>query len=180
MSTPGPNEIPMKVKARAFGKLVIQNDFRGIVAESIVEAALISTWKCCSGDWLGWDFQLPDGTRIEVKQSAARQTWTAPKHPSPPTFDIRTRSGHYVGSEWHAEIGRHAHIYVFAYHPIVDTSANHLDPRQWLFYVVPAERLPPNKTIGLARVASLAPAVRWMGCLQQSSRRGWNAEGVRS
>jgi hypothetical protein len=161
MSTPGPEEIRAKVSARAFGNPVIQNDFRGIVAETIVESALGPTWRCCSGDWLGWDFEHLDGTRLEVKQSAARQTWTAPKHASPPTFDIRTRSGYYVGSEWHAGVGRHAHIYVFAYHPIADISADHLDPGQWLFHVVLAERLPPNKRIGLARVTLLAPAAHW-------------------
>jgi hypothetical protein len=161
MSIPLPNEIRTKVSARAFGSSVIQNDFRGILAETIIESALGPAWRCCSGDWLGWDFEHSDGTRLEVKQSAARQTWTAPKRPSPPTFDIRSRSGFYVGSEWHPEVGRHAHIYVFAYNPIADTSADHLDPRQWVFYPVPADRLPPNKTIGLARVASLATAAPW-------------------
>jgi hypothetical protein len=161
MRTPGPDEIRTKVSARAFGNPVIQNDFRGLVAETIVESALEPTWRCCSGDWLGWDFEHLDGTRLEVKQSAARQTWTAPKRPSPATFDIRTRSGFYVGNEWHPGVGRHAHIYVFAYHPLADTSANHLDSAQWVFYIVPATRLPPNKTIGLTRVTSLVSAVSW-------------------
>jgi hypothetical protein len=161
MSTPGPDEIRAKVSARAFGSPVIQNDFRGFVAETIVESALGPTWRCCSGDWLGWDFEYLDGTRLEVKQSAARQTWAAPKRPSPPTFDIRTRSGFYVGSEWHPGVGRLAHVYVFAYHPIADTTANHLDPSQWVFYLVAAERLPANKSIGLARVTSLASAAAW-------------------
>src|SRR6516225_4975694 len=70
------------------------------------------TWRCCPGDWLGWDFEHQDGTRLEVKQSAARQTWAPPKRSSRPTFDIRTRSGFYLGSEWHPEVGRHAHLYV--------------------------------------------------------------------
>jgi hypothetical protein len=161
MSTPGPDQIRAKVSARAFGNPVIQNDFRGLVAETIAESALEPTWRCCSGDWLGWDFEHLDGSKLEVKQSAARQTWTAPKRPSPPTFDIRPRSGFYVGSEWRAEVGRHANIYVFAYHPITDASADQLDPAQWVFYVVAANRLPPNKTIGLTRVTSLASASPW-------------------
>ena len=101
MSAPGPDEIRAKVSARAFGNPVIQNDFRGFVAETIVESALEPTWRCCSGDWVGWDFEHLDKTRLEVEQSAARQTWTAPKRPSPATFDIRTRSGFYIGNEWH-------------------------------------------------------------------------------
>ena len=161
MSTPSPDEIRARVSARAFGNPIIQNDFRGIVAETIVESALGPTWRCCSADWLGWDFEHLDGTRLEVKQSAARQTWSAPKRPSPATFDIRTRSGFYLGSDWHPEIGRHAHIYVFAHHPIVEATADHLDPSQWVFYVVPTDRLPQNRTIGLARVRSLSAAGAW-------------------
>ena len=144
MSIPGPDQIRAKVSARAFGNRIIQNDFRGLVAETIVESALEPAWRCCSGDWLSWDFEHPDGTRLEVKQSAARQTWTAPKRSSPTTFDIRTRSGFYVGSEGRPGVGRHAHVYVFAYHPIADTTADHLDPRQWVLYVVAAEHLPPK------------------------------------
>ena len=163
MTTPGSNEIRAKASARAFGDQVIQNDFRGIVAETIVESALGPDWRCCSGDWLGWDFEHCDQTRLEVKQSAARQTWPAPKGVSPPRFDIRTRAGYYVGNEWHQKSGRHANIYVFAYHPVADASADHLDPKQWVFYVVPAERLPPSKTIGLARITGLASATAWEG-----------------
>jgi hypothetical protein len=37
MSRPGPDDIRAKVSARAFGNRLIQNDFRGIVAETIVE-----------------------------------------------------------------------------------------------------------------------------------------------
>ena len=40
MSTPGPEEIRAKVSTRAFGNPVIQNDFGGIVTETIVESAL--------------------------------------------------------------------------------------------------------------------------------------------
>jgi hypothetical protein len=50
MSIPGPDEIRARVSARAFGSPVIQNDFRGIVAKTVVECALGPTWRCCSGD----------------------------------------------------------------------------------------------------------------------------------
>jgi hypothetical protein len=44
MSTPGPYEIRARVLASAFGNPVIQNDFRGLVAETIVESALGAPW----------------------------------------------------------------------------------------------------------------------------------------
>jgi hypothetical protein len=69
MSTPGPYEIRARVLASAFGNPVIQNDFRGLVAETIVESALGAPWRCCSGDWLGWDFEHLDGTMSEPRSS---------------------------------------------------------------------------------------------------------------
>ena len=163
MTIPSADDIRSKVSALAFGNPLVQHDFRGIVAEVIVGCALEPSWRWCSGDWGGWDFEHPDGTRLEVKQSAARQTWDAPKKPSLPTFDIRARTGYYAGAEWHPGNGRLAHIYAFAYHPIADASADHRDPRQWQFHVVRAEQLPLNKTIGLARVRAISPAVTWIG-----------------
>ena len=161
MTIPSADEIRSKVCALAFGNPVIQNDFRGFLAEVIIGTALGTEWQWCSGDWGGWDFEHFDRTRLEVKQSAARQTWAAPKKPAPPRFDIRSRTGYYVGAEWNAQIGRHAHIYVFAYHPIADASADHLKPGQWQFHVIAADRLPPSKTIGLAKVSALSPAIPW-------------------
>ena len=102
------------------------------------------------------------------------------KGPAPPAFDIRPRMGFYVGSEWHPRLGRYAHLYAFAYHPIANATANHLDPRQWVFHVVSAESLPPNKRIGLARVRSVAPDMPWhlrlatVDQLRRGGRRdGW-------
>lgn len=152
------DEIRAKACALAFGNPIIENTYRGFVAELIIGAALAPEWGLCSADWSGWDFEHATGCRLEVKQSAARQTWT-PRRPSPPTFDIRKRTGYYVGAEWIGEGGRFAHIYVFAYHPITDESADHRDARQWQFYVIATKRLPESKTITLAKIAALADAV---------------------
>jgi hypothetical protein len=109
---------------------------------------------------------------LEVKQSAALQTWTAPKKPATPTFDIRERTGYYEGAVWIPQIGRLAHIYVFAHHPIRDESTDHRDPRQWRFYVIPTRELPPSKTIALSMVASLSAAASWqeLGDLVEQTR----------
>jgi hypothetical protein len=43
------------------------------------------------------------GKRLEVKQSAARQTWAAPKRPRPPRYGIPERTGYYEdGVKWTA------------------------------------------------------------------------------
>jgi hypothetical protein len=56
--------------------------------------------------------------------------------------------------------GRAAAIYVFAYHPVFDVAlADHRIPEQWEFYVVPASRLPRQKSIGLSGVHALAQPV---------------------
>ena len=67
MTTPSADEIRSKVCALAFGNPVIQNDFRGILAEVIIGTALGNQWQWCSGDWGGWDFEHLDKTRLEVK-----------------------------------------------------------------------------------------------------------------
>jgi hypothetical protein len=92
---------------------------------------------------------------LEVKQSAARQTWAPPRSPPQRRFDVALRQGRWEGSVWLDEPGRHAHLYLFADHPIADDTADHRDPTQWLFYPVAASALPLAKTVSLARVAVL-------------------------
>ena len=160
-SSPDPVTIRAKLAEVAFGSPVVQNDFRGVVSEIIVGFALAPEWKRCSENWSGWDFQHASGCRLEIKQSAALQTWAAPKKPSPPRFDIGERSGYYFGAEWVPQSGRHAQIYVFAYHPVSDDRADHCDSRQWEFHVVATSQLPPTKSISLNAVTGLSAAVRW-------------------
>ena len=62
------------------------------------------------------------------------------------------------GVDWIEEPGRSSHLYVFAHHPICDETADHREPRQWRFYVVPTTRLPDTKRIGLAAVRALTGA----------------------
>src|SRR5260370_222980 len=142
---PTADEIRAKVCAVAFGNPLVLNNFRGLVAEIIVGAALDSECVWCSGDWRGWDFEHVTGCRLEVKQSA-RQTWTGSRKPTVPIFDIRAGTGYFEGADWVADPRRFADIYVLAHHPIMDASADHRDPRQWRFHVVAAKRLPPSKT----------------------------------
>jgi len=143
----------------AFGRPLVQNNLRAVVIEAMVDLALRPNWRWCSADWAGWDFEHPDGTRLEVKQSAARQTWDTPRNPAQRRFDVAKRKGRYEGAAWIEESGRHANLYLFADHPVTDESADHRDPAQWLFYVVGAAVLPDTKTVSLSRVRSLARPV---------------------
>lgn len=130
--------------------------------------ALEPAWRWCSGDWASWDFQRQDGVRLEVKQSASRQTWAAPSHGKvSPNFDIRERTGRWEGAQFVAEPGRPAHIYVFAHHGVRDDSADHRDPAQWLFHIVSTERLPALKRISLAAVQRLHGGVGFDALLNE-------------
>jgi hypothetical protein len=146
-----------------FGNPLIANNYRGLVAEIIVGAALGSEWRMCSEDWRGWDFEHAAGCRLEVKQSAARQTWTGMRPATKPIFDIRVRTGYFEGADWVSDHRRFADIYVFAHHPVVDATADHRDVLQWRFYIVSAKCLPAGKTISLVRIAVLADPVPWTG-----------------
>jgi len=123
------------VSNEAFGKPLVTNVLRGHVVEAIVAMALEPEWVWRAGDYSSFDFERSDGKRLEVKQSAARQSWAPPAHGKiNPSFDIRERSGRWEGPLFVAEPGRAAHIYVFAFQPNVSEIADHRDPAQWEFY----------------------------------------------
>lgn len=170
MFLPSPDEIQQRAANSVFGRRLIMNSFRGVIAEAIIACALEPAWRWCAADWASWDFEHPDGTRLEVKQSAARQSWASQASGrSAPKFDIKARTGHWAdGVTWQAnETGeRLAHLYVFAFHPVIGDEADHRDPVQWLFYVIPAQSLlPGNKSISLPRLQALTAPVAIDGLL---------------
>jgi hypothetical protein len=118
-------------------------------------------WLWCAADYESCDFRHKAGARLEVKQSAALQTWNAAsQRVTKASFDIATRTGEWVdGVQWKDRIGRNADTYVFAYHPVTDHTADHREPAQWQFYVVLEERLPEQKTLALSVVADLSTRV---------------------
>lgn len=148
------------VTQAAFGKPLVNNVYRAMLAEAIVDGALDNGWHWCSGDWALCDFRHADGTRLEIKQSAARQSWhDAGAVPSKGSFDIAARKMAWDGKRWTRSTGRNAEIYVFAFHPQTDAGADHREPSQWLFYVVPTSELPAGKRITLSGVQGLAAPV---------------------
>ncbi len=153
-------DVVSKVSDAAFGRPLVTNVLRGQVVEAIVALALEPEWNWCSADYSSWDFERPDGLRLEVKQSAYRQSWqSAPGAKISPGFDVKARTGRWEGSEFVREHGRAAHIYVLAYHDRRDDSADHRDPQQWEFFVLPSAIIPPVARIAIGSVRRLTDGV---------------------
>jgi hypothetical protein len=143
-----------------FGQPLVNNVHRAILAEAIIAAALGEPWRWCSGDWALCDFDHPDGTRLEVKQSATKQSWHKDGEISArPSFDIASRKMAWDGHGWVPSAGRNADIYVFAFHSVADAGADHREPSQWEFYVVPTTALPATKKITLTSLRGLVASV---------------------
>lgn len=147
---------------RLYASPLVRNDARGELVEEIVAAALEPDWQLCSGDWGACDLIEPArNLRIQVKQSAARQTWhKADARPPRPCFSIQEKTGRWEeGDRWVNERSRNAEIFVFAWHPLTSEDADHRDPNQWQFFVVAESGLPAQKTISLLRIHELTEPV---------------------
>jgi len=151
-----------RLTQRLYGSPVVRNDARGELVEEIIAAALEPEWQLCSGDWGSCDLLHPaSNLRIQVKQSAARQTWhKADGRPPRPCFSIKEKTGRWEeGDRWVEERSRNAEIFIFAWHPVADDAADHRDPKQWQFFVVAERDLPAQKAISLTRVRTLTEPV---------------------
>ena len=169
-----PTPLITRLTHRLFGSPLLRNSIRGELVEEMVAQALEPEWALCADDWGACDLRqvanlkaVKRPLRIQVKQSAARQSWHADDSPPPPSpqpsprFSIAHKTGHWEGQTWIAEPSRNADLFIFGWHPLTDASADHRNPDQWLFYVVPEAALPPQKTISLATLARIADPVRY-------------------
>jgi hypothetical protein len=148
-----------------YAQRVMSNLTRPLYVERLLARLLNGRWQCVGSDWSGWDLENPDTKlRIEVKQSAARQTWTdGPTRVSKatkPIFDIEERTGYFAdgGASWVNNPGRPADLYIFAWHPLYEPKGDvdHTDPEQWEFYLVRERDLPTGqKTIALSSLEKL-------------------------
>ena len=160
--------VSQRVVERIFDQPLIGNVERGQYVECMVEFALSEQrpqWSL-TGTWDPWDLvQADSGARIEVKNSAAAQTWTAQSPPltqAAPSFDIAARTGYFDTNGWRPADppARFADIYIFARNDVADIQeADHRDPDQWTFYVVPEVALPPQKSISLNPLNQLSESV---------------------
>lgn len=152
----------------------MDNKYRGDYVEAMIAEILGGdwelTWKMLKhSSWSAWDLEnRATGKKIEIKQAASWQSWVTNK-PSVPQFDIKEREGVYLGDSG-GEVGQYeefdgpkrvVNLYIFAWHGVSSRDkANHCDPSQWEFYVVPVEKLPKGqKTIGLRPLKQIVDAV---------------------
>lgn len=157
------DDIISKAASTIFGKPLVTNVYRSVIVEAIISAALPAEWTWCSADYFEYDFVHADGTRLEVKQSAIKQTWQTAGTPRP-QWDIAERKTLWVDNKRIDAPGRNADIYVLGLHEVTDDTADHREPNQWRFYVVPTFKLPAtSKTIGLGPVRRLANPVNYLG-----------------
>ena len=134
-----------------FDSALIQNNLRGLYMEHVVAEILGKDWSVVGQDWASWDLEHRDGTRIEVKQSAARQTWSAEQSPlHTARFSIRKPQLTYAGNVSTDCTDRPSKIFIFAWNGTADETADHRDKRQWQFFVLSREDLPDQKSIGLS------------------------------
>jgi hypothetical protein len=149
-----------RITTRLFGQPILINVVRGEVVEEMCLMALEPDWRHAGADYGAWDLENPEtGKRIQIKQSAARQSWGIAI--SPPSFSITHKAGRFDGPLWIAERSRNADIFVFGWHPSTDETADHRDVDQWQFYIVPEAMLPNQKTIRLSVLAKLTQPVSW-------------------
>jgi len=156
------NEIALRLASRIFDQPLIGNQYRSAFIEAMIEPYLAPFgWSYTGDNWSGWDFERSDGSRLEVKQSAAKQTWSAPRNlQTRGAFDIAARTGYFDDTGFNAISGRSAQTYVFAWNPVYGPDTDHRNPDQWEFYVVPATLLPVGqRTIVLSKIKKLAAPV---------------------
>jgi hypothetical protein len=153
-------DLTVRITSRLFGLPILTNVVRGEVVEEMCLMALEPEWQHAGGDYGAWDLEnCKTGMRIQVKQSAARQSWGVSI--SSPTFSIAHKTGRYEGAIWIAEPSRNADIFVFGWHPLTGGDADHREVGQWQFFVIPESKLPPQKSIRLSVLERIALPVSW-------------------
>jgi hypothetical protein len=144
---------------------LLSNGNRSVFAEFVVGTALGAT-QLPRREWDAVDLRYR-GKTIEVKASAYVHSWAPAVRPTIIRFDIDKKRA------WDPETNRSgrdrvrsADCYVFCMHPERDRDRaleSVLDVGSWLFYVVATleleRRLDHQKTIGLAKLASLCSPV---------------------
>jgi hypothetical protein len=161
MIIPSTKEIRRRLSERLFQSDIVQNNFRGEVFEEIVNSIIGAKhggdWTHCSADWNAWDFRFKNYF-LQVKQAAARQSWDSDDPVNANgrgIFHIRPNSGYYSSEKWNElkPQQRIAQIYLFGWHDDRTAKANHFDPKEWKFFVIPSRELALGKpTISVAEL----------------------------
>ncbi|MCB2192975.1 MAG: hypothetical protein KQI62_15495 [Deltaproteobacteria bacterium] len=154
-------ELPFKLVHfwRWLASDLCSNALRGTVAEFIVGQAL-GCLPETRVEWDAYDLCTPDGIRIEVKSACYWQSWHQHRR-SVIRFGIAPTLGWDAATcETSQDYRRHCDVYVFCLlKPEQKTSVDPSNLDQWEFFVVATneldQKLPKQKTIGLATLAAL-------------------------
>lgn len=137
--------------AELFGQRLLDNTMRGYWCESMVAEALGAECKIVGQGWHAWDLQIgadadrfPQRIRIQVKNSARLQPWNITSgKPSECKFDLKVRKKPYYFDQNNSgipceEIGFLCDIFILCFHSeVCPETADHTNPQQWLFFLVP-------------------------------------------
>lgn len=162
MPMPTAAEIADAAARTAFGGPIVSNVYRALVAEAIVAAVLEPRWRRAGA--IGSASAFERGRyRLEVRQAAAlRAMDEEPRREHEIGFDVRPRP---EAQEPRTRAAREAGAtttFLFAFHGEGDPDfADHRDPEQWRFFLVPRQALPTRWRVTLPAVRRLAPELRF-------------------
>lgn len=147
---------------RRYDQPVMNNVHRAEYVEALVALALRESGWTRKEPWGAWHFENESGVRLKLKHSAAVQSWGDGVAQDSPRFDIALGKGYwdYEEGRWVERRGRHAQIYVFAWHGGSGELVDQRDPASWEFYVVAERHLPEQKSIGLPAIRDLTSPCR--------------------
>ena len=140
---------------RTYDQPVMNNIRRSEYVEALLALALEGSGWTRREPWDAWHFENESGVRLKIKQSAATQSWGGDRDLGvSPRFNIAPGKGYWDDKEgrWVPEAGRHANVYVFAWHGGTGTTADQRDPTTWEFYVIAERDLPEQKSIALTAI----------------------------
>lgn len=147
---------------RRYDRPVMNNVHRVEYVEALVALALRDGGWTRKAPWSTWHFENESGVRLKLKHSAAVQSWGDGVAQDSPRFDIAPGKGYWDDEEgqWVERRGRHADVYVFAWHGGSGEKLDQRDPASWEFYVVAKRDLPEQKSIGLPAIRDLTSRCR--------------------
>lgn len=148
------SKINTNLMHRLFDQSIIQNQFlKEYVKELVLYSLRNYRWRLVDGGSKNWDLEHADGCCLKVACSSACQLRpTGFAGGQSPIFCIGQRPG--AGSD----ANRRADLYLFAWNPVPHLrQADHRNPQQWQFFVMPDNLLPlKQKTISLRPLQKIA------------------------
>jgi hypothetical protein len=184
------------VKARffreAFSGRLLDNTLRGLWCEFMMCEALGPECRPVGLAWHPWDLQIgsdsegtPERIRIQVKNSAVLQSWNEIEgKASTPLFNLTWRRRPAYFDRTHPGVpceqeGFLCDLFILCHHPAADwTVADHREPAQWRFYLVPV--VGPPRAVSDAEIAAMRSGVLSSGKPSSTQRRPGTLEsGIR-